>query len=146
MSLASILNRDLCELGKILEQATAKPDSARVVATLTPKLLRVQQEANTPDCGGLLDALVDLAGAIVDIRIKHPAEQDPLSRLPVPQYDLAIPFKAIDVQGDQEAVYDAESVEVINSCVPSLLAILSAGEQAQNDQDGPAPTQGRADA
>jgi len=100
----SELEDKLQALGTALESLSE--EEKEYVRPLADPLVRLEEASRKEDGDAHLRALVDLAGQIIEIRRAH--REGPLSTLPVPPYDLWLPFKARSQYSEKPAALGSE--------------------------------------
>lgn len=84
------LEASIQRLNEVIARVSEEERSA--LSSLQRPLSLLEESVQEENPQHFLRALVDLARAVIDIRYK--AERGPLAELPVPPYDLWLPFKA----------------------------------------------------
>lgn len=117
----TLIKKDLERLAESLERIKREPGPSEDITQLKNELRQLQKDAHEGAWQALAKHLVDLAKAIIEIRLRPREKGDSeLSQLPIPQYDLYIPFKAVRIHGPKDFRYDAELDAIANRCVSAL--------------------------
>jgi hypothetical protein len=121
---------------KLAEAISRVPEGERnALAPVNAALTSLEQSMKAEDHKTFVCCLVDLADAVIEVRKKAQAGGGPLAEIPVPHYDLWLPFKADSLRtSDKPSPHDAAWKAVINRRVGSYVSSSREASEPRNTE------------
>jgi len=123
--------------------ALVPEDKRESLSLVRASLLTLDKAMGSKDSPGFVQALVGLARAVIDVRQKK--ETDALAALPVPPYDLWLPFKAASLRSSDQpsSRYTAASAVRNKRIAGEVSGLLELLNRLMPEDDSPEENAGK---